>query len=62
MRKLWLALALLTISATLFAQNTPLKCDGRRATVRISEITPNGTAQGFMDAVAAHKAWVFPMV
>jgi hypothetical protein len=62
MRNLLLAFALLTCSASLFAQNAasaPLACDGRTATVRISEITPSGTAKGFMDAVAAHKAWVF---
>ena len=55
----WFALALLACSVPLFAQNAPLACDGRRATVRISEITSNGTPQGFMDAVAAHRAWVF---
>jgi hypothetical protein len=56
MRFLLLAVAL--SSPTLFAQNTPLACDGRMATVRISEITPAGTAKGFMEAVAAHRAWV----
>ena len=59
MRKLLLAFALLTCSVSLFAQTPPLACDGRRATVRISEISAHGTAKGFMDAVAAHKAWVF---
>ena len=59
MRKLQLVLTLLASSLALFAQNAPpLACDGRRATVRISEITLNGTAKGFMDAVAAHKAWL----
>jgi hypothetical protein len=59
MRKLLLTFGLLTFSASLFAQNAPLACAGRRATVRISDITTNGTAKGFMDAVAAHRAWVF---
>src|SRR5271157_6264352 len=59
MPKLLFAIALLTCSVSLFAQPAPLACEGRRATVRISEITPNGTVKGFMDAVAAHKAWVF---
>jgi hypothetical protein len=59
MRKILLGFALFTCSVSLFAQSAPLTCDGRRATVRISEITANGTAKGFMDAVAAHKAWVF---
>lgn len=58
MRKPLLLLALLTCCASLFAQSAPLACDGRRATVRISDITPNGTVKGFMDAVAAHKAWL----
>jgi hypothetical protein len=54
-----LCVALLACSASLFAQNPPLACSGRSATVRISDITANGTAKGFMDAVAAHKAWLF---
>ncbi len=58
MRKLLFAIALLTCSVPLFAQTAPLACDGRHATVRISELTPNGSVKGFMDAVAAHKAWV----
>jgi hypothetical protein len=59
MPKLLFVSALLTCSVSLFAQAAPLACDGRRATVRISEITPSGSVKGFMDAVAAHKAWVF---
>ena len=58
MRKLLLCFALATCLASLFAQSAPLACDGRRATVRISEITAKGSVKGFMDAVAAHKAWV----
>ena len=64
MRKLVFAFALLTCSVPLFAQtpanpqHAQLTCDGRRATVRLSEITANGTPKGFMDAVAAHRAWV----
>ena len=58
MRKL-LCLALFVCLVSLFAQNPPLACGGRSATVRISDITPNGTAKGFMEAVAAHKAWLF---
>jgi hypothetical protein len=59
MRNVLLAFALLTCSVPLFAQNSPLACEGHRATVRISEITAAGTVQGFMNAVAAHRAWVF---
>jgi|SRR5215472_14305423 len=59
MTKLLLALTLLFCSGSLVAQNAPLACDGRRATVRISELTPNGAVKGFMDAVAAHRAWEF---
>jgi hypothetical protein len=57
MRKLLLTLTLSVCSAPLFAQNAPLACDGRIATVRISELTANGTVKGFMGAVAAHQAW-----
>ena len=58
MRKL-LFLVLLACPVSLFAQNPPLACDGRLATVRISDITPTGTTKGFMEAVAAHRAWLF---
>jgi hypothetical protein len=58
MRKLLFSLPLFLFSVPLFAQNAPLACDGRRATVRVSEITANGTARGFMEAVAAHRNWV----
>jgi len=58
MRKLLLASTLLACSMTLFAQDPSLVCDGRRATVRISDITATGTAKGFMDAVAAHRIWL----
>ena len=58
MRKLLLASTLLAHSVTLFAQGPSLVCDGHRATVRISDITATGTAKGFMDAVAAHRAWL----
>jgi len=59
MRNVLLVFGLLTGSGSLFAQSAPLVCEGHRATVRISEITATGTVQGFMNAVAAHKAWVF---
>jgi hypothetical protein len=58
MRKLFLAAALLTCALPLFGQSAPLACEGRHATVRVSEITAAGTAKGFMEAVAAHRAWV----
>lgn len=32
-------------------------CDGNYVTVRVSEIKPGGSIKGFLDAVAAHKAW-----
>ncbi len=59
MRTLLLSLALLSVSSVLCAQNAPLPCEGRRATVRVSDITATGSVKGFMDAVAAHRAWVF---
>jgi hypothetical protein len=49
------ALAVLQVPAAL-GQNAPLACDGDMAIVRISAIKP-GAMQGFMAAVAAHKAW-----
>jgi hypothetical protein len=58
MRRLTFTFPLIISSASLFAQNASLVWDGRRATVRISEITSTGTAKGFMDAVAAHREWV----
>jgi hypothetical protein len=39
-----------------FAQNALPACDGDIAIVRVSAIKPGGM-QGFMAAVAAHKAW-----
>jgi hypothetical protein len=32
-------------------------CDGDIAVVRVGEIKPGGSMNGFMAAVAAHKAW-----
>jgi hypothetical protein len=58
MRKLLLASTLLASSVRIFAQGPSLVCDGRRATVRISDITAAGTAKRFMDAVAAHRTWL----
>jgi len=49
------ALAVLQVPAA-FAQNGLPKCDGDYAMVRVSTIKP-GAMQGFMAAVAAHKAW-----
>jgi hypothetical protein len=49
-----LLIALFISSACLFAQ---VACDGRIATVRVSEIKEGGTAAGFLAAVAAQKAW-----
>jgi hypothetical protein len=57
MRKLFLLGALLAVPVLLSAQSAPLACDGRIATVRVSEIKPEGTVDGFLAAVAAHKAW-----
>jgi hypothetical protein len=57
MQKLLLTLALAVFPALLSAQSAPLACDGRMATVRISEIAATGTPAGFLAAVAAQKAW-----
>jgi hypothetical protein len=39
------------------AQRPMPACDGDIAVVRVSQIKPGGSMQGFMAAVAAHKAW-----
>jgi len=39
------------------AQNPRPACDGNFTTVRVSAITANGSIEGFMKAVAAHKEW-----
>ena len=57
MRSLFLLIASLIVPLSLSAQNAMPACDGRMATVRISEIKPGGTVEGFMAAVAAHKVW-----
>jgi hypothetical protein len=49
--------AMLLTPAFLPAQNAPLACEGRVATVRVSAIKPTGSVEGFLAAVAAHKAW-----
>jgi hypothetical protein len=46
----------LQTTATLAQEALP-KCDGDIAVVRVSEIKTGGTMKGFMDAVAAHRAW-----
>jgi len=46
----------LTQVTSLRAQ-TALSCDGDVVTVRVSQIRSGGSIQGFMSAVAAHKAW-----
>lgn len=50
-----LFLAALAVIPSTWAQSVP-QCDGDIAVVRVSEIKP-GQMQGFMEAVAAHKAW-----
>jgi len=57
MRTLLLLTALLAGPAILAAQTAPLACDGRMATVRVSEVPATGTSTGFLAAVAAQKAW-----
>jgi len=49
------ALAVLQVPSC-FGQSGPPKCDGNYAIVRVSTIKP-GMMEGFMAAVAAHKAW-----
>jgi hypothetical protein len=52
----------LTVAATLHAaaahaQTAAPACFGDVATVRVSQIKPGGTVQGFMKAAEAHLAW-----
>src|SRR5581483_9287506 len=51
-----LLVAVLTGVPSVFAQNKPPACDGDITVVRVSTIRP-GQLEGFMSAVAAHKAW-----
>jgi hypothetical protein len=44
-------------AAPALAQSAPPACFGDLATVRLSQIKPGGTLQGFLKAVEAHKAW-----
>ncbi|HEV3333504.1 MAG TPA: hypothetical protein VG096_21115 [Bryobacteraceae bacterium] len=57
MRRALLLAALAVFAVSLaFAQNAPPPCDGDLALVRVLTIKP-GRMQGFLAAVAAHKAW-----
>jgi hypothetical protein len=49
------AVSLATAFPVLAQEDLP-KCDGSVATVRVSDVKP-GQMQGFLAAVAAHKAW-----
>jgi hypothetical protein len=58
------ALAILCLSAPCMAsaQNAPAAptmpaCDGVLSIVRLSEVTPTGSMDKLMAAVAAHQAW-----
>jgi hypothetical protein len=62
MRTFLLPLLSTIFAAAGIAQTTPSPsprpaCDGNIATVRVSAITPNGSIEGFMKAVAGHKEW-----
>ncbi len=50
------AIAVLQATSAL-AQNAMPACDGDITVVRVSQIKPGGSMEGFMSAVAAHKAW-----
>ena len=39
------------------AEGAPPPCDGDIANVRLTEISPTGTMEGYLKAVAGHKAW-----
>jgi hypothetical protein len=58
-------LLLLTMFVSASLAQTPANpnsrpaCDGNIATVRVSGITPNGSVDGFLKAVDAHKKWYY---
>ena len=54
---LYLIVAAAVHATPAFAQTAPPACFGDVATVRLSQIKPGGTVQGFLKAVEAHKAW-----
>lgn len=53
---LWLAVTVMPGFAQTKTAAEPA-CNGTLATVRVSEIKSTGTMNGFLAAVAAHKAW-----
>jgi hypothetical protein len=58
MRVVLSMIAFVALQATsAFAQNAMPACSGDIAIVRVSEIKPGGSMEGFMAALAAHKAW-----
>ena len=52
-----LAIAALLYAAPVCGQTAAPACFGDMATVRLSQIKPGGSLQGFLKAVEAHKAW-----
>jgi hypothetical protein len=46
-----------SLAQTPASSNPRPACDGNIATVRVSGITPNGSIDGFLKAVDAHKKW-----
>lgn len=60
MRLSLLPLFLTIFAGAAFAQNAPapkLACEGNMATIRLSAVTPAGTMEGLLKAVAAQKDW-----
>jgi hypothetical protein len=54
---LWFTVATALYAAPVHAQTAAPACFGDVTTVRLSQIKPGGSIQGFMKAVEAHKAW-----
>jgi hypothetical protein len=58
MRSLFsLTIAALMCAAPVSGQTAGPACFGDMATIRLSQIKPGGSLQGFLKAVEAHKAW-----
>jgi hypothetical protein len=50
-------IAVVLYASAASAQTAPPACFGDMTTIRLSQIKPGGTLQGFLKAVEAHKAW-----
>jgi hypothetical protein len=57
MRATLLTILVMFLCLSAGAQQNQPACDGEIAVVRVSQIKPGGSVDGFVQAVAAHLAW-----